>query len=81
MHENASSIGFRSGEYAGRYNNRAPGAGWSDVDCEICRVEYTPHSFSISAFTSGSWWMEQLSRTTILCFPGKGFSCGAYYQA
>ena len=31
MEAKASSIGFKSGEYAGRYNNRAAVAEWSDT--------------------------------------------------
>lgn len=34
MDEKASSIGFKSGEYAGRYNNRAAVTRLSDTGCE-----------------------------------------------
>lgn len=56
MEENASSIGFRSGEYGGRYKSSAPDSRsgmW--VVCGSTQRPYVPHSPSINSFTWGSW--------------------------
>jgi hypothetical protein len=45
---------------------------------DVCIDMFLLHWFSTSSQISSSWCIEQLSRITMLHFPGYGFNWGAY---
>jgi hypothetical protein len=71
IEENASSIGLKSGEYAGRKTYLIP---LVEFERKVrIEVNMTAYLLSIIVKMKSAWWMRQLSMTITEFFAGNGF--------